>query len=295
MQLRLNGAALRFEGLIARQRVQSTLACSFLPDSISPLEPPLSARTSIPPTSSIRTISAALEGKPLQLRVQHGLTESYVESARVKAWIAADGSTADLEIADANEVEINHWLFGPLLILALARRGVFCLHASSVLHDGHAFVIVGDSGAGKSSFARVLDQAQVNKRLTDDISPMTIENGRLLLLPRFPQLKLSQQITDASADYAVSGLWALEAAKLDVPGSKRRLRSTDLHFRLMRHTVASRLFSTSDARRWWEFAAAAQQVLAASDHNYQLQARHASSNVSAAMLELYRTSMPTDQ
>jgi hypothetical protein len=284
--LRVQGETSLFEGFIARQRVYSMLASAFLPAQISPsLVVSFNGRSI--PAEPFTQVDAELEGKPLHLNVRHGACESYLEAEGARAWVAADGSSADLQLAETSAVDANHWLFGPLLILALARRGVYCLHASSFLRDGCAHVIVGDSGAGKSSLARVLHQANLAKRLTDDISPIAIDSGRLLLLPHFPQLKLSEQITDVAQQYPLQSLSALMASKAGDYQTTHMLSRSQLHFRLMRHTVASRLFTKRDLQAWWAFADSAQQALASSSHNVQMRARHAPLDVSAAMLELY--------
>ena len=53
----------------------------------------------------------------------------------------------------AAPVIIEEALLGPALNLALAWRGVWCLHAGAVLHDGQVIVFLGVSGSGKSTLA----------------------------------------------------------------------------------------------------------------------------------------------
>ena len=51
-------------------------------------------------------------------------------------------------------------LVGPALILALASRGVFCLHASAVQVGGGVLLLPGDSGRGKSTLAATWSSAE---------------------------------------------------------------------------------------------------------------------------------------
>ncbi|WP_156041029.1 PqqD family protein [Chondromyces apiculatus] len=55
-----------------------------------------------------------------------------------------------------------------LMTLALARRGVLVLHAAAVAHGGDAVVLLGASGAGKTTTARRLGREGL-RRLSDDL------------------------------------------------------------------------------------------------------------------------------
>ncbi len=81
---------------------------------------------------------------------------------------------------------------GPALVLALAIRGVFCLHASAVKLGDGAVLFLGESAAGKSTLAEMLEDHGAGLiRVTDDISPLKYGKDRFELLPDFPQLKLT--------------------------------------------------------------------------------------------------------
>jgi hypothetical protein len=297
--LRLNGAELGFHGLIARQPVHSALACSFLRRAPAVA---WTHSTSTVNCEAAQSVKAELEGLAVTIKVRHGLQESFFESPGARCWVAADGSAADLELSPELQSRQSSWLFGPALILALARRGVYCLHASSfdhevdqqVYHQGQASVIVGDSGAGKSSFARELQESGHVRRLTDDISPITLDHGSLVLLPFFPQLKLAQSPPDLPEQVPLTGLIALRAAVCDQAASCEALDAPAIYFKLLRHTVASRLFSTRDAAAWWDFMHQAQLALTRSDApKCQLRARFAPKDLQAAMLEAFSLTQAT--
>lgn len=82
-------------------------------------------------------------------------------------------------------------LVGPALVLALALRNVWSLHASAVTCNGRALLFVGDSGRGKSTLAAFLSSTgdPESRLVSDDILPVTLEAG-LTAWPHFPQLKL---------------------------------------------------------------------------------------------------------
>ena len=83
-------------------------------------------------------------------------------------------------------------LLGPSLVLALAQREVWCLHASAAAWQGRTFAFLGESGAGKSTLAASLSHTgTLDWRLVaDDILPVTLETAGVTAWPRFPQLKL---------------------------------------------------------------------------------------------------------
>ncbi len=79
----------------------------------------------------------------------------------------------------------------PVLILALALRGIWCLHAAAVTLADRAIAFVGSSGSGKSSLAAHLahEPGSPFRHLADDILPVALGPGGVDAWPRFPQLK----------------------------------------------------------------------------------------------------------
>ncbi|MCO5207388.1 MAG: hypothetical protein M9928_20460 [Anaerolineae bacterium] len=135
-------------------------------------------------------------------------------------------------------------LLGPVLTLALALSGVWCLHGSAVRYKGKAIVFAGESGRGKSTLAAFLNASW--PRLADDFAPISAEGN---LLPHFPQLKLTsaEQITAQTlASLPVAAIYVLrsgnEVALQPVPLAEAALT-------LARHTVAARLFDQSLLRQ----------------------------------------------
>lgn len=80
---------------------------------------------------------------------------------------------------------IQSSVIGSLLLM----RGIIPIHASTVLTPKGAVLIIGGSGAGKSTLAC----AMMNKGfdiLGDDIAPVTVRDGRAIVHPGPPCLKL---------------------------------------------------------------------------------------------------------
>lgn len=150
----------------------------------------------------------------------------------------------------AEEAAIAEALLGPALALALARRGIFVLHASAVVWRGHgALGFLGDSGAGKSTLARLLAEAGAGDiaLAADDL--LAIEDGvpGPVALPHFPQLKLGAEamaaLTRLEPRHPLLGLYALDPAP---PAAQAHagepLPPASAAALLVRHTVASVLF-----------------------------------------------------
>lgn len=82
------------------------------------------------------------------------------------------------------------YLLGPVLALALRRRGRTVLHASAVAHGGAAAALVGTAGAGKSTTAAALAGRGL-RVVTDDVLALQAGPGaEILALPGPPLLRL---------------------------------------------------------------------------------------------------------
>ncbi len=240
--LHVVGLAQSYIGKIAGQQTSSSLACSFLSVENSKLAVSLSQGLLDPiEQCSGVEIDAELNGLPTRLSVIHAAEGSAIANAATRLFVAQNGELAVLQVpkplAGEGLEALKTWLFGPALILALVRRGVYCLHASSIAINGRAYVLIGRSGAGKSTLAKA-----ANQPLTDDISPI----GDMDLLPHFPQLKLKNEAYPNVAErYPLGGFIQVTRAKsglenlvgLDAPTLLRLLLS---------HTIATKLFRADE-------------------------------------------------
>lgn len=82
-----------------------------------------------------------------------------------------------------------HGLFGFAFSYILRRRNIFFLHGSSVVIDGSAVIIVGSSGAGKSSLAASLVQ-HGGRILSDDTTRLELGAGAPFVYASYPLRRL---------------------------------------------------------------------------------------------------------
>ncbi len=253
--LRLSVAAHQqfYSGTLAGQRTLSSLACAHLEATESAAHfPALTRELKLFPASDANPsveINAELEAEAITLRAVHTAQRSYFSSEAASFWVDADGHSAALTHCERNPAI---WLFGPVLILALARLGVYCLHASAFQKDGVATVFVGQSGAGKSSLARAVLNRAGAQRLCDDITPIAMRAGKLYVLPHFPQLKLTVPDQNLPQAVPLKRLVLLNAAKPGMACNFQALQKRELFGALTRHTVATRLYSAIDTQIWWQ-------------------------------------------
>jgi hypothetical protein len=262
LTLLLGNAPLKYQGFIAGQRIESALACAFLEvgDCTYTGHVPMLRADAAPALA----VTAELEGQPVHLQVRHARTCSTFDTAEVSFTLDAHGNWANLARCADHAAPL--WLFGPALILALAKRGVYCLHASAIEYRGTAIIVLGRSGAGKSTFGRAARALSGVRRLCDDITPIGFDaTGQLCVWPQFPQLKLAAQEANLAAAVPVRQLVWLHAPAASQAGELEPLSERQLFEALTRHTVAARLYNYADTHAWWRDLARVCVALKAAD------------------------------
>jgi hypothetical protein len=148
-------------------------------------------------------------------------------------------------------------ILGPGLVLALALRGVWCLHASAAMYKDTLFVFLGESGQGKSTLAAYLSGAGW-QLVCDDILPVTGEHGDLHAWPHFPQLKLpatSQPGLSFPENLPLGKICLLlPSGKDDIP-TTHTLSPGETVKALLAQTAGARLFTPDLLRSHLEFCA----------------------------------------
>lgn len=146
---------------------------------------------------------------------------------------------------------------GPALVLALALRGIWSLHASAAMYKEKGFVFLGESGQGKSTLATYLAGSGW-QLVSDDILPVTGDPSGVQAWPRFPQLKLpleSQPGPHLSEQLPLGKICLLlPAGKNDTP-SVQLLPPGEAIKALLAHTAGARLFEPDLLSRHLEFCA----------------------------------------
>ncbi len=142
--------------------------------------------------------------------------------------------------ADADATEAT--LTGPALILALAVRGTFCLHASAVDEKAlGAVAFVGPSGQGKSTMAALL-AADGWRPIADDTLPVSTRGAAASVWPHFPQPAGPPGLADLPERVPLWALYVLEPVGGEARCSSESLCAKDAALVLAGHTVAARLF-----------------------------------------------------
>ena len=152
----------------------------------------------------------------------------------------------------ARDRAVEEALLGPAFALALARRGIFLLHASAVVLGHRVIGFLGESGAGKSTLARLLAAEGLTLAADDLLAVEGID-----ALPHFPQLKLGTAamaaIEGLEPRCPLLGLYELASAEEAV--GIEALPPVSAAALLLRHTIAGRLFDSDLLAAQLDFAA----------------------------------------
>lgn len=193
---------------------------------------------------TVRSVRCRRAGAAYLLEVEGAAPVLVAESgAEIVRSAAAESPPTDLDL----EV-----LFGPGLVLALALRGVFVLHASCVRFGRRTVAFTGQSGSGKSTIGRLVRDVDGAERVSDDVLPVVASGEGVFALPRFPQLKLppeEQWGADRPERIPLDAIYDLgcgaSAPRSPAEPLILRLGPRDAVLRIAKRTVASRLFDAS--------------------------------------------------
>jgi hypothetical protein len=193
----------------------------------------------------------------------------------------------DSYLINKNSIDLHienidiHLLIGPILILNLALNNTFCLHASAFLLNEKIFILMANSGTGKSTIARYIEEKSKGVRIADDIVPIEIRNNKITVLPDFPQLKLptEQQYQGKPLQKKVILLFA-----------RKTLKQTKTHQidtfvalkKIIKHSVATKLFAPQELKNHLDFCFQVSQKAIA----YQIEYAHSESSLKDIMREI---------
>jgi hypothetical protein len=150
---------------------------------------------SVLPDVRVRRVSAVAAVKdPLYADAERqvGRNEFVMHVAGVGSFFVRDGREVEYETAPGADPDwIDLYLKMQVMVVLLHQRGIISFHASSFIHDGRGIMILGESGAGKSSLTAsfVLDGASF---LTDDLTPVVFRREEPHVLPLYSSIRLRE-------------------------------------------------------------------------------------------------------
>ena len=110
--------------------------------------------------------------------------------------VTAGAEVTVIPAPGVTESLLRFYLVGTVMGILLYQRGLLVLHASAVDINGEAVAFLGESGEGKSSAAGAFQAANYGV-MTDDVAPIILDQTSPILIPGFPQIKLSREIAIA--------------------------------------------------------------------------------------------------
>jgi hypothetical protein len=116
--------------------------------------------------------------------------EDYLYCQQVGRFLVRGGRDIVVDpCSGLDERTLRLFIVGPVLAVLLRQRGRLLLHASAVAVADEAVLFMGSAGWGKSTTAAAL-HARGHGLVTDDVAVLRVEEGRSVLFPGIPQLKL---------------------------------------------------------------------------------------------------------
>ena len=119
-----------------------------------------------------------------------------IQAEEVGSFYAAGGHEVEYSVLPgADNGWVRLYLRGQLLVALMHQRGVRSLHASSFVHDGLGVLVLGESGAGKSSLAASFALGGAGL-LTDDITPVVFRGDELRILALHGAIRIRRSTAD---------------------------------------------------------------------------------------------------
>jgi hypothetical protein len=156
--------------------------------------------------SSEEQIAALCSGAPVHFSEDDGywLDTLYQDGAARVRWkehfefvVSADRSQALWrKWGGVPDEALFTYLLGHVLSYCLLSRGIEPLHATSVIVDGKAIALLGDSGYGKSTLAGAL-LSRGARLITDDLLVLEFSDDQVLAHPSTARIKLTPESADA--------------------------------------------------------------------------------------------------
>ncbi|MCK9625817.1 MAG: hypothetical protein M0R23_05055 [Bacteroidales bacterium] len=142
-----------------------------------------------------------------------GEREFYIDIRNTAKYFVEDGSKITVQLYEnTDDDSVMLFLNGSVLGAVLHQKKMLSFHGSAFCMNGKGILVCGSSGSGKSSVTAAFCQQEGATFISDDITPITIEDSTVKLVPLKTKLKL----------------WEDSLQKLNIVRSKdiRRIRPT---------------------------------------------------------------------
>jgi hypothetical protein len=212
---------------------------------------PVSLPDSVPLTLSSQTVGWVGE-EQRQVEVWSARNGTLLKvSGGSDFFISSNGSCIHPAHSDLQEVTglDREILLGPALVLALASRNIWSLHASAAIFKNCLCIFLGESGQGKSTLAAYLSSFEISgwRRAADDILPVTLNSSGVDVWPSFPQLKLPMNAQPGSSlpeCIPLDRVFVLTSADLNASPQLQLLPKSKAAQILLSHTAGTRMFDS---------------------------------------------------
>jgi len=122
--------------------------------------------------------------------------EFALQAEGVGSFYACDGKRVEYSVADGADPDwVRLYLNGQVLVALLHQRKIINFHASSFIHNGKGIMILGETGAGKSSLTAsfTLNGAGF---LSDDLTAVTFRESKPSILPLYKEIKIRENTVE---------------------------------------------------------------------------------------------------
>ncbi|TDG37687.1 hypothetical protein EZJ43_00920 [Pedobacter changchengzhani] len=105
-------------------------------------------------------------------------------------YLVENGTSVTIQPDDCALIgDVKNYVLTAIFGALSCQRNFLPMHGGAILVDGKAYLILGNSGVGKSTLLSSLNQMGY-KVITDDISNIKIVNGQPVLYPSFPRIMI---------------------------------------------------------------------------------------------------------
>lgn len=121
---------------------------------------------------------------------QSNQTEFSMQVKGTGRFYACNGNRVEYSVEPGSDSEwVKLYLNGQVLVALLHQRRIISFHASSFVYNDYGVMILGETGAGKSSLTLsfVLNGAGF---MTDDLTPVIFRNGTACIMPVYKDVKV---------------------------------------------------------------------------------------------------------